>query len=256
MKIIKTPADFIEWRNENPQNLGFVPTMGALHLGHEELLKNARTNNELVVLSIFVNPTQFNDKKDLQNYPKTWEQDLEIAKNNGVDVIFYPDFESIYPDNYSYKISENDKSKILCGASRPGHFDGVLTIVMKLLNIIKPNRAYFGEKDFQQLSLIRGMVDAFFMPVEIVPVPIVREFDGLALSSRNVHLSDDGRKIAPKIYEIIKSAKNIDDAKQQLQDLGFKIDYLEETWGRRLVAIFTNLTKTGNELRLIDNVEI
>ena len=121
------------------------------HLGHEELLKNARANNELLALSIFINPTQFNDKKDLQNYPKTWEQDLEIAKNNGVDVIFYPDFESIYPDNYSYIISENDKSKILCGASRPGHFDGVLTIVMKLLNIVKPNRAYFGEKD---LSLI------------------------------------------------------------------------------------------------------
>lgn len=256
MKIITTPADFIEWRNENQKSLGFVPTMGALHLGHEELLKNARTKNELVVLSIFVNPTQFNDKKDLQNYPKTWEQDLEIAKKNGVDVIFHPAFESIYPDNYSYILSENDKSKILCGASRPGHFDGVLTIVMKLLNIVKPNRAYFGEKDFQQLSLIRGMVEAFFMNVEIVPVPIVREFDGLALSSRNVHLSDEGRKIAPKIYEIIKNSKNIADAKQQLQDLGFKIDYLEEVWGRRLVAIFTNLTKTGNELRLIDNVKI
>lgn len=256
MKIITTPADFIEWRNENQKSLGFVPTMGALHLGHEELLKNARTKNELVVLSIFVNPTQFNDKKDLQNYPKTWEQDLEIAKKNGVDVIFHPAFESIYPDNYSYILSENDKSKILCGASRPGHFDGVLTIVMKLLNIVKPNRAYFGEKDFQQLSLIRGMVEAFFMNVEIVPVPIVREFDGLALSSRNVHLSDEGRKIAPKIYEIIKNAKNIADAKQQLEDLGFKIDYLEEVWGRRLVAIFTNLTKTGNELRLIDNVKI
>lgn len=256
MKIITNPAEFIAWRNENRATLGFVPTMGALHAGHLELLKCARADNELLALSIFVNPTQFNDKKDLQNYPKTWDADLEIAKSAGVDVIFYPEYDSIYPDNFTYVLSENDKSKILCGASRPGHFDGVLTIVMKLLNIVAPNKAYFGEKDFQQLSLIRGMVSAFFMPIEIIGVPIVREADGLALSSRNVHLSDEGRKIAPRIYEIIRTAKTIEIAKQELQDIGFKIDYLQEYWGRRLVAVKTNLTKTGYELRLIDNVEI
>jgi pantoate--beta-alanine ligase len=271
MEILKSPDEFIAWRKNTMGSMGmgtigmgtigmgkigFVPTMGALHQGHAALIANARQENEIVVLSIFVNPTQFNDKNDLQNYPKTWEEDLKIAQDYGADAIFYPQFEDIYPDNYRYVISENEYSKILCGASRPGHFDGVLTIVMKLLNIVRPNRAYFGQKDFQQLTLIKGMIDAFFMDIEIIAVPIVREASGLALSSRNIHLSDDGRKIAPKIYEIIKNAKSLESAKKALLDIGFKIDYLEEWQNRRLVAVKTNLTKTGNELRLIDNVEI
>lgn len=256
MIILRSPNSYKNWRKSIKGQIGFVPTMGALHDGHKELLKCAKRENDIVVLSIFVNPTQFNDKKDLENYPKTWEDDLEIARETGVDAIFYPNFEEIYPDNYKFMVLENSNSKILCGASRPGHFDGVLTIVLKLFNIIAPNKAYFGEKDFQQLQLIKNMVEAFFLPIEIVGVPIVREKSGLALSSRNTHLNEDGRIIAPKIYEIISQTKDLEIAKKSLMDLGFEIDYLEDHWGRRFVAVKTKLTKTGNELRLIDNVKI
>lgn len=256
MKIINDPHEFIEWRGSlGNKSIGFVPTMGALHIGHEALMAKARSENEIAVLSIFVNPTQFNDKKDLENYPKTWDEDMAIAQKHGIDAIFCPNFECIYPDNYHYVVSENEFSKILCGASRPGHFDGVLTIVLKLLNIIGATRAYFGEKDFQQLKLIKGMAQAFFLETEIVPVPIVREKDGLAFSSRNMHLSERGRALAPIIYKAIKS-KTIEEARETVEKAGFKIDYLQEEFGRRLIAVYTNETKNGNVLRLIDNVEV
>lgn len=257
MRIIKNPLEFIAWRKAlGAKTIGFVPTMGALHIGHEALIAKARADNEIAVLSIFINPTQFNDKKDLENYPKTWDADVAIAEKHRIDAIFCPNFESIYPDNYRYVISENEISKILCGASRPGHFDGVLTIVMKLLNIVGASRAYFGEKDFQQLNLIKGMAQAFFLETEIVPVPIVREMDGLAFSSRNVHLSQKGRELAPIIYRAINSAKTLNEAREIIEGAGFKIDYLQEEFGRRLIAVYTNETKSGNVLRLIDNVEV
>lgn len=251
MIIARTPAEYIELRKSHAgKSLGFAPTMGALHAGHESLLQKARMENEISVLSIFVNPTQFNDKKDFEKYPQTWDADLALAEKNGVDIIFAPTFESIYPDQYTYKIIESDFSKLLCGKDRPGHFDGVLTIVMKLFQIVQPTRAYFGEKDFQQLTLIQNMVKAFFLPVTIVPCPTLRESDGLAMSSRNVRLSTEDRKKAPEIYRIINQKISATEAHHQLSQAGFGVDYCVDLLGRRFVAV-----RLG-EVRLIDNVQI
>jgi pantoate--beta-alanine ligase len=258
MIICKTPQDMQEARHGlSPEmRVGFVPTMGALHKGHLEVLKRARAENDILVLSIFVNPTQFNNKSDFELYPNTWEDDLVIAKSVGVDYLFAPTYEEIYPDHYKYIVTETVNSKDLCGASRPGHFDGVLTIVLKLLNIISPRNAYFGEKDFQQLSLIKGMVEALYLGTNIVPVPIVREEDGLALSSRNSRLNEKGRALAPYIFEAIQSSVTADEAKQILESKGFRTDYCVDKDNRRFVAVFTNETKDGLDVRLIDNVEI
>lgn len=258
-KIFKNPAEMIAARNEwlgNGLTIGFVPTMGALHEGHEALIKQARSDNKIVVLSIFVNPTQFNQKEDFEKYPNTLENDIKIAESLGVDAVFTPQYDDIYPDNYRYVLAENEFSKKLCGKDRPGHFDGVLTIVMKLFNIVKPSKAYFGEKDFQQLELIKGMVSAFFMDLEIIPVAIVRESDGLAKSSRNVRLNSDGRALAPKIYQIISNSKNTDLASEELTKAGFVVDYVTDIGNRRFVAVKTKLTHDGGEVRLIDNVKI
>lgn len=248
--VLETPQDFKAWRRSRNGTVGFVPTMGALHSGHEELLKRARSENDFVVLSIFVNPTQFNDPTDLEKYPKTWDQDLAMAEKNGVDAIFYPRYNEMYPDHYRYKISENEYSTLLDGAHRPGHFDGVLSVVMKLFNIVSPRRAYFGEKDFQQLTLVKDMVTSFFMDLEIVPVPTVREVDGLAKSSRNTRLTPEERAKAPLIYQAITKSKTADEAAATLKAQGFKIDYVTDIGNRRFVA-----AKLG-EVRLIDNVEI
>lgn len=249
-KVLRSPAEMKTFRKSLQGTVGFVPTMGALHTGHEELLKQARKANDFVVLSIFVNPTQFNDPKDLEKYPATWEADLKMAEQNKVDAIFFPQYADMYPDQYRYKVSENDFSLGLCGHDRPGHFDGVLTVVMRLFNIISPTRAYFGEKDFQQLTLVKGMVDSFFMNLEIVPVPTVRETDGLAKSSRNVRLTAEQREKAPLIYKAITGSKSADEAAKFLSQNGFIVDYVTDRGSRRFVA-----AKLG-EVRLIDNVEI
>ena len=174
-----------EWRDfratltgQPDATLGFVPTMGALHAGHEALIERSVAENPLTALSIYVNPTQFNNPEDLENYPSTLEEDLAIAERLGTSVVFMPTYEEIYPDGFRYLVDETEFSRELCGAHRPGHFTGVLTVVMKLLNIVQPQRAYFGEKDHQQLTLVRDMVSAFFMDVQIVGVPTVREADG------------------------------------------------------------------------------
>lgn len=249
-QVIRSPAEMKALRKAMQCTVGFVPTMGALHAGHEELLKRARQDNDFVVLSIFVNPTQFNDPKDLEKYPATWESDFTMAQRNAVDAIFHPRYQDMYPDHYHYKIIENEFSKILCGASRPGHFDGVLSVVMKLLNIVNPNKAYFGEKDFQQLRLIQNMAEAFFMDVQIVPVPTVREIDGLAMSSRNMRLSPSERAKAPAIYVAIKESATAEEAQARLTEQGFRVDYVTDIGTRRFVAAFLG------EVRLIDNVEI
>ncbi|MGZ3746327.1 MAG: pantoate--beta-alanine ligase [Pseudobdellovibrionaceae bacterium] len=250
-QVIRSPQEFKQWRREQAgKTLGFVPTMGALHAGHESLLKRCREENEICVLSVFVNPTQFNDPKDFEKYPLTWDQDLALAEKNGVDVIFYPRPEEMYPDGYHYKITETDFSKVLCGASRPGHFDGVLSVVMKLFHIVSPSKAYFGEKDFQQLTLIQGMVRAFFMDLIIVPVPTLREVDGLALSSRNTRLTLAERLQAPAIYKALKTASSAGEATAMLVEQGFKVDYVADTRGRRFAAVFLG------EVRLIDNVQL
>lgn len=249
-QVIRSPQEMKELRRKISGSIGFVPTMGALHSGHEQLLRQARQECDFVVLSIFVNPTQFNDPKDFEKYPVTWEQDLERAQTQKVDAIFYPNYQSLYPDNYRYKVIETEFSQMLCGSKRPGHFDGVLSIVMKLFNIVHPTRAYFGEKDFQQLTLIQGMVESFFMNLEIVPVPTVREKDGLAKSSRNLRLTPAERQKAPAIYRTLKESASAQEAQEKLSALGFQVDYVTDFQSRRYVAAFLG------EVRLIDNVEI
>lgn len=251
-QIIRSAEEMILWRQkvEHRKTVGFVPTMGALHRGHETLLEKARCENDLVVLSIYVNPTQFNDKKDFEKYPITWDADVQLATKNKVDVIFAPTFETIYPDGYKYKLQETEFSLDLCGKDRPGHFDGVLTVVMKLLNLVQPTSAYFGEKDFQQLTLIRNMVKAFFLPYEIVPVATVREQDGLAMSSRNVRLTPEQREVAPLIYKTLTTAASAEDARAVFEKQGWRVDYVKDLQGRRFAAVHVG------EVRLIDNVQI
>ena len=248
MKIITTVD---EWKKlHKTGDIGFVPTMGALHMGHMSLVEKARRENSMCVVSIFVNPTQFNEQSDFNTYPKTWKQDIAMLEEADVDYVFSPRYEQIYHDDYRYKIVENEISTVLCGASRPGHFDGVLSVVMKLFNIIRPTRAYFGKKDYQQYMLICDMVSAFFMNIEVVGCDIVREKDGLAMSSRNLLLSPSERTIAPQLYKIISNANTIKEAKQLLTQLGFRVDYVVELWQRRFVAAFL-----GN-VRLIDNIPL
>lgn len=251
MQILKTPQDYLNWRKSlGDKSVGFVPTMGALHQGHQTLLTQARKENQIVVLSIFVNPTQFNNQNDLTNYPKTWDSDLKMAELEKVDAIFLPQYADMYPDHYRYKITESEFSNQLCGAHRPGHFDGVLSVVMKLFQIVKPNRAYFGEKDFQQLTLIQGMVSAFFMDLQIIPVPTVREASGLAMSSRNMRLSPEQKELAPLIYKAITTLTSVAEVISVLESKNFKVDYVEDIGGRRYVAAFLG------DVRLIDNVKI
>jgi pantoate--beta-alanine ligase len=229
--------------------VGFVPTMGALHQGHRALLERARAENDRVVLSIYVNPTQFNDPADLARYPRTLEADLELARGL-VDDVLAPAADEMYPDGYRYRVTEDAFSRELEGAHRPGHFDGVLTVVLKLLNLVRPDRAYFGEKDWQQLRLVQGMADALFLPCEIVACPTVRETDGLALSSRNRRLSHAGRTRAAQFPAVLRSAPDSHAARRALRAAGFEVDYVEDRAGLRLAAVHLE------GVRLIDNVRL
>ena len=253
MKVFKSINEWRLFRNSNElsgQTLGFIPTMGALHNGHLSLMQRSKNENDKTLVSIFVNPTQFNDPKDLKKYPRTFESDLEKLKSIAVDYLLYPGYDDLYKDNYNYVIHEKELSSKLCGSHRPGHFDGVLSVVMKLLNIAKAHKAYFGEKDYQQFLLIKGMAEAFFINTEIIPCKLIRERDGLAMSSRNTLLTEEERIIAPKFYRHLSSAKSIDAVKNNLINDGFEIDYVEEIGRRRFGAV-----KLG-KVRLIDNVEI
>jgi pantoate--beta-alanine ligase len=232
------------------KTIGFIPTMGALHAGHLSLIEAAKRDNAVVIVSIFVNPTQFNNAEDLQKYPRTFEQDLQLLEAAQVDYLFAPPFAEMYPDQYNYKIAEKQLSQELCGASRPGHFDGVLTVVMKLFQLVQATRAYFGEKDYQQLSLIREMVRAFFLEIEICACPTVREADGLAMSSRNVRLSEAGRKKAAFFARTFLTTQSLKKIHSTLQQEGIEIDYLAEHDGRRFAAVLID------NVRLIDNVKI
>ncbi len=252
-KVIKKISEWKKIRNSEElknKTVGFVPTMGAFHQGHASLIERCLIENNISVVSIFVNPTQFNDPNDLRNYPRTLDSDLKLLEKMNVDYLFYPEYEEIYSDNYRYKIIETDFSKKLCGAFRPKHFEGVLTIVLKLFNIVKPHKAYFGEKDYQQLKLIEGMCKAFFMDIEIVPCPIVRDEDGLALSSRNLLLTNEERMISVNFPKLLKARMPNELIKEELEKLGFKVDYIENLEGRRLGAVHIG------KVRLIDNVEL
>ena len=249
--MIRQVSSVAEWRAMRaalPEPVGFVPTMGALHEGHLSLFRRCRDECATVVGSVFVNPTQFDDPGDLERYPRDLGRDLALLEPVGVDALLTPSVSQLYPDDYRYRVSEGELSRTLCGASRPGPFDGVLTVVMKLLNLIRPSRAYFGEKDYQQLLLVQGMARAFFMDVEVVGCPIVRDADGVALSSRNALLDREGRQAAAAFARILREGADAEAVRRALTREGIEVDYVEERMGRRFGAV-----RVGG-VRLIDNV--
>ena len=187
-----------------PSEIGFVPTMGALHAGHRSLVEKARRECKIVVVSVFVNPTQFNDKTDLKNYPRTPEADLAILEEAGADIVLMPTVEEIYPEPDTRQFDFGLIDKVMEGATRPGHFNGVAQVVSRLFDIVKPGKAYFGEKDFQQIAVIKAMVKQLGLELEVVECPIIRDIDGLALSSRNLLLTAEHRAAAPEIYATLK----------------------------------------------------
>jgi pantoate--beta-alanine ligase len=230
------------------KSIGFVPTMGALHAGHLSLFTSAGWDNDFVLGSLFVNPTQFDERRDFELYPRTLERDCDLMDRVGVHAVLAPDSAEIYPEDGRYVVEETAFSRELCGAHRPGHFTGVLTVVMKLLQIAGADRAYFGEKDYQQLELVRGMAAAFFLPTAIVACPTVREPDGLALSSRNARLSPEERALAPRFHAALSGRGTAEEARTELESAGFVVDYVEDRDGRRFGAVRLGHT------RLIDNV--
>lgn len=207
MKIFERVKELrAELDKTDPAGVGFVPTMGALHAGHRSLVERARKENEVVVVSVFVNPTQFNDKNDLRHYPRTPEADARLLEEAGADLVLMPSVEEIYPEEDTRQFDFGQIDKVMEGATRPGHFNGVAQVVSRLFDIVRPARAYFGEKDFQQIAVIRAMVEQLSLPVEIVDCPIVRGEDGLALSSRNTLLDAEHRAAAPHIYATLRAA--------------------------------------------------
>ncbi|MGE7121433.1 pantoate--beta-alanine ligase [Peribacillus sp. NPDC046944] len=192
----------------NKKSVGYVATMGYLHEGHASLIENARRENDIVVLSIFVNPLQFGPNEDFASYPRDLDRDENLAVNAGVDYLFYPTVDEMYGENPSVKVVVQNRTDCLCGRKRPGHFDGVATVVTKFFNIILPDRAYFGMKDAQQVAIIDGLIQDLNFPIELVAVDIVREEDGLARSSRNVFLLEDERHEAKELYQSLLKAKD------------------------------------------------
>ncbi len=209
MEIIRTVAQqskAVETAKLNQKKIGLVPTMGALHEGHMSLVQSACADNDVVIVSVFVNPTQFNNANDLQTYPRTEEADCEKLRQAGVHIAFVPSVEEVYPEPDTRIFNLGPVAEVMEGAMRPGHFNGVAQVVSRLFEMVRPDRAYFGEKDFQQIAVIRRMVELEGFNLEIVPCPIVRADDGLALSSRNVRLSEHQRDVAPNIHRILKES--------------------------------------------------
>lgn len=265
---------YIKGEKAQGKSVGFVPTMGFLHQGHLSLIERARKENDVVVVSIFVNPTQFGEGEDFEIYPRDFERDINLISTIGADVIFYPQVDDIYPKNYKTYVEVYDITEKLCGASRPGHFKGVTTIVAKLFNMVLPDKGYFGLKDAQQVLVIKQMVKDLNFPIEIVPCPIIREEDGLAMSSRNVNLVGEERKAALVLSKsLFQSKELIDQGQRDLKKIKqfiideiakeprAKIDYvqvvsatsLEEAdllEGETLIALAVKIGK----VRLIDNI--
>lgn len=207
MKVFRKTADLKAYL-KGRKNVGFVPTMGALHEGHLSLIKRCADENETCVVSVFVNPTQFNDKNDLKNYPRTEKADLALLRSNGCDAAFLPSVDEIYPEEDTRVFNFGAIADVMEGVRRPGHFNGVAQVVSRLFDIVKPERAYFGEKDFQQIAIVKEMVRQLGFAVEIVPCPIVREESGLAKSSRNTLLSADEKEKAALIYRTLRESVN------------------------------------------------
>ncbi|WP_168407475.1 pantoate--beta-alanine ligase [Acinetobacter indicus] len=254
--------------------IGFVPTMGNLHEGHLSLVREARQLCDVVVVSIFVNPIQFGPNEDFDNYPRTLEQDSQLLAEAGCDIVFVPSVEQMYGKSPRLtNISVSEITEDLCGLQRPGHFDGVAVVVTKLFNIVQPNYAFFGQKDYQQLAVIRQFVRDLNIPLEVIGVPIVRAEDGLALSSRNGYLSEQERKTAPVIYQSLKNAEQalqqgeklsevLANIKAALTQAGFVVDYVEartpelqkiDEFNQEIVLFVA--AKLGST-RLIDNMQI
>ena len=256
MRILRSIEELRAFRSllDQKKSLGFVPTMGALHEGHGELIQQSEKNNDVSLVSIFVNPTQFNNKKDLESYPEDHDGDIELAEQQGAELVFLPSYLELYADDFSYQINESLFSEELCGVDRPGHFTGVLTVVMKLLNLVVPTRAYFGLKDYQQFELVKGMCEAFFLPIEIVGVETVRDLDGLALSSRNKLLSPEGRELAKKLNKILSRNETDESVRGALEGEGFSVDYVQLRGDRRFAAV--HAPGKNHPVRLIDNVQM
>ncbi len=208
IRSIKEMAGFSQKLHIKGKAIGFVPTMGALHEGHFSLIRQAHKENDIVVVSVFVNPIQFGPKEDYRCYPRNLKSDTRLCEKAGADVIFCPDVQDMYPDNYKTYIEVYDLSNILCGKFRPGHFKGVATVVAKLFNIVNPTVSYFGQKDAQQAIIIKKMAEDLHIPIKIKVMPIVREKDGLAMSSHNIYLNKDERQDAIVLYQTLIQAKD------------------------------------------------
>lgn len=280
MKVINKTSDLqaiIEQFKNDGKSIGLVPTMGALHKGHLSLVKNSISNNDITVVSIFVNPTQFNNPNDLASYPRTVDKDLELLQTIGCDIVFAPEADDIYSKSETDSRFEFDfegLDKVMEGKFRPGHFNGVVQIVSKLFDLVCPDRAYFGEKDFQQLAIIRLMTRRYNLPIEIVPCPIVREDSGLALSSRNSLLKDNEKQVASHIYAVLNESRQfvpqteVEELKQCViaaieQKPELKVEYFDIVDGHTLKSIgkwdecdyvVGCITVFCGNVRLIDNI--
>jgi pantoate--beta-alanine ligase len=272
---IEATRQWLETARQKGLSVGFVPTMGALHEGHIALVRRARKENDIVGCSIFVNPIQFNNPEDLEKYPRTLDEDLRMLREAGCDLVFVPSAAEMYPGPVTEKFDFGPLESVMEGAFRPGHFNGVAVVVKKLFNIFTPDRAYFGEKDFQQLRVIQALVKMESLSVEIVPCPTVREADGLAMSSRNRRLRPEDRAIAPEIYRTMLEVKekagnvSVSDAKKKAVDrlakAGFIPEYVEiaavsdlkpiRQWDEKISTRIFVACFLGN-VRLIDNLEI
>ncbi len=277
MQVIDSLKEMSNLSNnwDHNQKIGFVPTMGALHQGHLELVKKSLNASDLTIVSIFVNPAQFGPNEDFSRYPKTFEADYLALESLGVDYVFLPTEQEMYPNGYKTWVNIDSITNVLCGASRPGHFTGVATIVLKLVNLVRPTLMFMGEKDFQQIVVLETMLGDLNLETRIVRCPIVRSDQGLALSSRNRYLSKEEQAIAPHLYQSMlqiktlaqKEDKSPSEVLSQLEDIlknkGFRIDYLEIVDSKSLEKV--SLVHRGDRLivavflgntRLIDNIEI
>lgn len=278
MKIVSKIQDlkgYLAQERLNNRRIGFVPTMGALHAGHLSLVKRCVDENDICVVSVFVNPTQFNDKKDLETYPRTLEKDCELLQAAGCDYVFAPSVEEMYPEPDTRVFDFGKVMQVMEGARRPGHFNGVAQVVSKLFYIVEPDNAYFGEKDFQQIAVIRAMVKQLGLSVKINDCPILREADGLAMSSRNTRLTPELRQKAPLIARTLKESANFAPAKgvQEVidyvvntinQEPDMEVEYFEIVDGNTLESIkdwkdtdypVGCITVYCGEVRLIDNIK-
>ncbi|MGL4805285.1 MAG: pantoate--beta-alanine ligase [Bacteroidales bacterium] len=277
MRVVTTVADLrtaINNAKEEGKKIGFVPTMGALHNGHIQLVKRCVAENEFAIVSVFVNPTQFNDQNDLLKYPRTLEADCKLLEEAGCSLVFAPSVEEVYPEQDTRQFDFGQLDKVMEGEFRPGHFNGVAQVVSKLFDMVTPDNAYFGEKDFQQLAIIRQMVKQLKSPVEIHPCPIVREESGLAMSSRNTRLTPEQLAEAPKIYQTLLTSKAMKETKSVaevkawvINELNknefFRVEYFDIVDGLTLQSL-NSWSESGyavgciavfcGEVRLIDNI--